>query len=490
MPSNMIDVDDCKDNTKCDEWAMRVDEHVRDLEHRINAFHRRCSDIFDDMSVLRSSLDVAHDRIDVVLDRDLICLRLSPLLTLPMENIDPSDTYSSNSGKYIPYAFALQMCSHGSEVSSGDNCYHRCRRNRHRRRRRGYHREKRALLQHLMQEYTQCQEQIYDNQSEINQLKDHIERLCALPGKLSDGLRNMMSALYQLLLFIRILQRTDSIMEQIVVASPNTEIHCQRHHRRRRRCPCCRSCSTYQRRSRNTVFVQSILEQNAQCRDHIFQQHHDIRQLKEYVRKFRDMIEAVNDALDTIAHSTVDIQRHLQNMNNNANCKMTEFLRARKDYIDLRPIPIDGPKNFSYRWKMIALLDFNEHGQYILPFSNRVINIPKVLWPRILKQPPPPGHELCGCIDCEYKTWHDHVLRDDVDDEVSTYGNLHLEVAHRLNFSENNADQSCDCYSDNPMDEQSDDGNPLDDSHVPKWSQLSLSPFPCVDPFDSYDLEC
>lgn len=96
------------------------------------------------------------------------------------------------------------MRSHGSETPSGDNCYHWCHRDRHRRRRRrrrGCHstrrcrREERALLQHLMQEYGQCQEQIYKNQSEINQLKDQIERLCALPGKLFGGLRDMASAL-------------------------------------------------------------------------------------------------------------------------------------------------------------------------------------------------------------------------------------------------------------------------------------------------------
>ncbi|CAF1520705.1 unnamed protein product [Adineta ricciae] len=96
----------------------------------------------------------------------------------------------------------VEMRNHGSEASSDDNCYHRCRRDRHRHRhRRGCRstrrcrREKRALLQHLMKQCIQYQEQIYENQSEINQLKDQIERLCVLPGKLFDGLRDMASVL-------------------------------------------------------------------------------------------------------------------------------------------------------------------------------------------------------------------------------------------------------------------------------------------------------
>ncbi|CAF1520678.1 unnamed protein product [Adineta ricciae] len=165
---------------------------------------------------------------------------------------------------------------------------------------------------------------------------------------------------------------------------------------------------------------------------------------------------------------------------------MTQLLRARKDYIDLRPIPIDGSKNYSYRWKMIALLDFNERGQYILPFSKRVVDIPKDLWRRNRKQPAPPGYELCGCIDCEHKTWEDHVLRDDLDDEVSTYGNMHLELVYcpTNDDDENIQHQSCN-YSDGLADESVDDYSQSDNSYELTWRELSLSPFPCGDPYDS-----
>jgi hypothetical protein len=56
-----------------------------------------------------------------------------------------------------------------------------------------------------------------------------------------------------------------------------------------------------------------------------------------------------------------------------------------------------------------------------------VVDIPTLLWPRSHTQPPPSGYELCGCTGCEHRTWEDHILQDDVDDEVSAYGNLHLD---------------------------------------------------------------
>ncbi|CAF1520688.1 unnamed protein product [Adineta ricciae] len=98
----------------------------------------------------------------------------------------------------------------------------------------------------------------------------------------------------------------------------STTTHCSRH------CPHCHGGSTHQRRSNENAIIQCILEQQAQCYDHIFQQHHDIRQLKEYVRKFHDLIKTVDDALDIIVQGIVDIQRRLENMNNNTTDTLLE----------------------------------------------------------------------------------------------------------------------------------------------------------------------
>lgn len=98
----------------------------------------------------------------------------------------------------------------------------------------------------------------------------------------------------------------------------STTTHCWRH------CPHYHGGSTHQCRSNENAIIQSILEQQAQCHDHIFQQHHDIRQLKEYVRKFRDLAKTVDDALDTIVQGIVDVQRHFQNMDNNTSDTLLE----------------------------------------------------------------------------------------------------------------------------------------------------------------------
>ena len=64
----------------------------------------------------------------------------------------------------------------------------------------------------------------------------------------------------------------------------------------------------------------------------------------------------------------------------------------------------------------------------MLPFSRRVVNaLVKSLWPRSCRQPPPYGYELCGCDGCENKTYQDHIIKEDDDNDVSPYGNLHIE---------------------------------------------------------------
>ena len=64
-----------------------------------------------------------------------------------------------------------------------------------------------------------------------------------------------------------------------------------------------------------------------------------------------------------------------------------------------------------------------------------MVNTPQELWSRRNDQPPPEGYELSKCTNCEDKTWEDHVFKDDLDDEVSMYGNLHLE--HVYSYTNN-----------------------------------------------------
>ncbi|CAF1691947.1 unnamed protein product, partial [Adineta ricciae] len=65
------------------------------------------------------------------------------------------------------------------------------------------------------------------------------------------------------------------------------------------------------------------------------------------------------------------------------------------------------------------------------------MNIPLELWSRRNNQPPPKVYQLCKCTNCEEKTWEDHVFNDDLDDEVSVYGNLHLERVHSYTNNRN-----------------------------------------------------
>ena len=54
----------------------------------------------------------------------------------------------------------------------------------------------------------------------------------------------------------------------------------------------------------------------------------------------------------------------------------------------------------------------------------------RVLWPRRHGKPPSAGYEECGCNDCENKSYADHILKDDEDDNMSESGNYHLEEVY------------------------------------------------------------
>ncbi|CAF4627366.1 unnamed protein product, partial [Rotaria socialis] len=47
---------------------------------------------------------------------------------------------------------------------------------------------------------------------------------------------------------------------------------------------------------------------------------------------------------------------------------------------------------------MIALLELNEEGYYVLPFSRRVVDVGLLPWPRVPGVIPPDGYTDCGCI--------------------------------------------------------------------------------------------
>ncbi|CAF2925965.1 unnamed protein product [Rotaria sp. Silwood2] len=188
---------------------------------------------------------------------------------------------------------------------------------------------------------------------------------------------------------------------------------------------------------------------------------------------------------------------------------MSFVVRPKKNIIDLRPIPIQGPKNYSYRWKMMALLELNKNGQYMLPFSRRLVDIGLPLWPRSNITKAPLGYEECGCIGCETKTYRDHILKDN--DNESEYGDLHLEevsvqikdenLGHddeikssgnsvQNGESESLSSTSFDSFSISDDDEDNDDNNEEDEGvSISMSPSLSYSPF-LVDPYESYDWEC
>ena len=72
----------------------------------------------------------------------------------------------------------------------------------------------------------------------------------------------------------------------------------------------------------------------------------------------------------------------------------------------------------------------------MLPFSRRVVDIPSFLWPRSEKEPPPEGFTLCGCAGCENKTADDHIFKEDDDDEVSAFGNIHIDPMDYIRYDD------------------------------------------------------
>ncbi len=58
-----------------------------------------------------------------------------------------------------------------------------------------------------------------------------------------------------------------------------------------------------------------------------------------------------------------------------------------------------------------------------------MVDVDLLPWPRSHKQPPPYGYEVCGCIGCENRSWADHILKDNDNDDPK-YGNLHLEEVY------------------------------------------------------------
>ncbi|CAF3421646.1 unnamed protein product [Rotaria sp. Silwood2] len=174
---------------------------------------------------------------------------------------------------------------------------------------------------------------------------------------------------------------------------------------------------------------------------------------------------------------------------------MSSIIRQKKNVLDLRPIPSKGPKNDSFQWKLTALLELNEKGEFILPFSRRVVFIDHLLWPRSDPDPPLPGYRQCGCIGCENKTCIDHIIKDDEDDIESPYGNLHLE---EISACSDNKDDNEKSHSSKDYD--SGDNNISESSLSTSFNQFngddnelltistSTSPFPC-DPYESYDWE-
>ncbi|CAF1476555.1 unnamed protein product [Rotaria magnacalcarata] len=109
---------------------------------------------------------------------------------------------------------------------------------------------------------------------------------------------------------------------------------------------------------------------------------------------------------------------------------MPTIIRQRTDIIELRPLRFDGPKAHGYRWKMIALLDLNEFGEFVLPNSQIVVEVGLLPWPREAGSVPPAGYEHCGCIGCENKSYADHILKNLDEDDDPAAGNIYLEEVY------------------------------------------------------------
>lgn len=80
-----------------------------------------------------------------------------------------------------------------------------------------------------------------------------------------------------------------------------------------------------------------------------------------------------------------------------------------------------------------------------MPFSGRLVHDSvTLLWPKSHGRPPIDGYELCGCTGCENKSWADHILKDDIDDEVSAFGNLHIDYERYQNENHDDDDDDDD----------------------------------------------
>ncbi|CAM2725620.1 unnamed protein product [Rotaria socialis] len=135
---------------------------------------------------------------------------------------------------------------------------------------------------------------------------------------------------------------------------------------------------------------------------------------------------------------------------------MPTIIRQRTDIIELRPLRFDGPKAHGYRWKMIALLDLNEFGEFVLPNSQTVVEVGLLPWPREAGGVPPAGYEHCGCIGCENKSYADHILKNLDEDDDPAAGNIYLEEVYV--DSEDESDDDDDDAS-SKIDENDDDDN-------------------------------
>ncbi|CAF1488332.1 unnamed protein product [Adineta steineri] len=154
----------------------------------------------------------------------------------------------------------------------------------------------------------------------------------------------------------------------------------------------------------------------------------------------------------------------------------------------------------------MELFDLNEEGQFVLPFSRRLIYTNRLLWPKISEQPPSP--------DYKNKTYADHIFQDvfDNDDDDPENGNLHLVQVHvesddekkekmietveeedEDDDDENGSNMELEVSSSSTTSEYFDMDNTNDDADDDIWfDTISLdppSPF-AVDPYESFDYEC
>ena len=62
------------------------------------------------------------------------------------------------------------------------------------------------------------------------------------------------------------------------------------------------------------VFLQHVMEQQAQLREQIRQQKLEINQLQEHIRIFRNLSKKIDDEVETVVQGICGIQRHLEEL--------------------------------------------------------------------------------------------------------------------------------------------------------------------------------